>query len=966
MLAMGKCCHCRETPSPDIYQAERLPSAMNLVSAEPSLKEALSLSDVSGFSRLEDARTKSVREKKQEYIQLEKRLSTSRSSRISEGEAERRAELKRIRHRRIQQELSNDTIYDEDARSFNTVGGSPRKSPKDIALPFYPERLVDNQHSHMVNDEIGEHDDLEGKIQELQLDQPNTHKHHVESSEEAMITIDVDSPRNLSYTNSECKSIMVQQLAESSFKYGTSMRPPLPSPPRLKPIHLPSIDEPIPSLWRLSFTSQNRGSCLRSLSLDRTRHHGTHVDKFMTNKQHDDSKLQKQQSALLSDAVNSSPVVPEDFACMIPTPKSNMQALVPCVMDNDGGRAPIIHLQDMNISQKLAFLSTSSLTSSTELPSLEDHTENTDMIITPRIISNEIYEPGGDYSSPRQISPSLKPLQVTDITPFDSPSNHNIPSTPDGAFLRLLSSFTKKNPDTKKSNTNITANDKEGQKQDEKESRPARSSLPEIVVSNSLTSSPTNKSIHFPTNDTSSIVGSDTESFFYRESELRAIRARFAHSKRASGYRGPYLSKFHEEFDGENDVSDGAPLHQEAGEGSSQSARKHTGFGHKFRDSSGHFYKPFTKASKSPTYTPRGVTAHTQEHRVSSPIPEMEIEGWSSEDVTGVTTSKKNKKKIQSDSRSVHSKFSVKLGHHWSWMHRKRPTEQGSSGIFDPDYSGQDASDASTFAFPHAATTRMARSMDLVRDENQEYRGQTFKRRKMADNLSLCSWDGRFTREARVNPYMRSPSRLGVEDIDNPIPGDNLRAREIVLGDITDECHLPGHDGTEHVYDDRMTLDDDARTVRTVMRNSHFRLKKKMKEIFHEWRVTKSHTFHGGSSHKINNPSSGRAVPLRMDSASMNELEGRGSNALSDTIRKQQGDMRHDMNEVGLTGITYHSSCEENSNPMQSIPGSEESRLGIGDPRFYEDCVSHPTGESNDNWTSGESRINLIPTAHTN
>ena len=77
----------------------------------------------------------------------------------SEEEIERRAELRRIRQKRIQDELSNEGIYDEDAKSLSTVTGAadsslgkksrnpwlagdvlplPHLSPLALALPAYP------------------------------------------------------------------------------------------------------------------------------------------------------------------------------------------------------------------------------------------------------------------------------------------------------------------------------------------------------------------------------------------------------------------------------------------------------------------------------------------------------------------------------------------------------------------------------------------------------------------------------------------------------------------------------------------------------------------------------------------------------------------------------------------------------------------------------------------------------------
>lgn len=54
---------------------------------------------------------------------LSKRHSRS-SIGTSEEEIERRAELRRIRQKRIQEELSNEGIYDDDAKSLSTIEGA--------------------------------------------------------------------------------------------------------------------------------------------------------------------------------------------------------------------------------------------------------------------------------------------------------------------------------------------------------------------------------------------------------------------------------------------------------------------------------------------------------------------------------------------------------------------------------------------------------------------------------------------------------------------------------------------------------------------------------------------------------------------------------------------------------------------------------------------------------------------------
>jgi len=64
---------------------------------------------------------------------VSKRLSRC-SVGTSEEEIERRAELRRIRHKRIREELSNEGIYDDDAHSISTIAGhtSCRNDHRDI------------------------------------------------------------------------------------------------------------------------------------------------------------------------------------------------------------------------------------------------------------------------------------------------------------------------------------------------------------------------------------------------------------------------------------------------------------------------------------------------------------------------------------------------------------------------------------------------------------------------------------------------------------------------------------------------------------------------------------------------------------------------------------------------------------------------------------------------------------------
>jgi len=58
-----------------------------------------------------------------------KRLSRS-SVGTSDEEIERRAELRRIRERRIRDELSNEGLYDDDAKSVSSLAGAHTSSEK--------------------------------------------------------------------------------------------------------------------------------------------------------------------------------------------------------------------------------------------------------------------------------------------------------------------------------------------------------------------------------------------------------------------------------------------------------------------------------------------------------------------------------------------------------------------------------------------------------------------------------------------------------------------------------------------------------------------------------------------------------------------------------------------------------------------------------------------------------------------
>lgn len=57
-------------------------------------------------------------------------------SSVSEEDAKHPAELRKIRNRRIQRELGNEFLYDEDAKSFSTIVSNVNQKERHETVPF--------------------------------------------------------------------------------------------------------------------------------------------------------------------------------------------------------------------------------------------------------------------------------------------------------------------------------------------------------------------------------------------------------------------------------------------------------------------------------------------------------------------------------------------------------------------------------------------------------------------------------------------------------------------------------------------------------------------------------------------------------------------------------------------------------------------------------------------------------------
>ncbi len=195
-------------------------------------------SDVEVESSIIPNRFSAVRNKLKRHLSRDSivRVSNSRtrsSVGTSEEEVARRAELKHIRKKRILDELGNSKAYDEDAKSVGTS-----------AFDTYSKRVISN---------------------------PSTQNASVVTS--AVVSA-AATPATLSRRHS-CSTTEKPPLAlENAFDYGRRRRssvPDTPAPPVLKPIILPTVDDPGSrrSSWRLSFSAEGRrASCLRALSQD--------------------------------------------------------------------------------------------------------------------------------------------------------------------------------------------------------------------------------------------------------------------------------------------------------------------------------------------------------------------------------------------------------------------------------------------------------------------------------------------------------------------------------------------------------------------------------------------------------------------------------------------------------------------------------------------------------------------------
>lgn len=184
--------------------------------------------------------------------------------------------------------------------------------------------------------------------------------------EDSIIELEIPKQRyHIDPSLGEGADTLERQSTASDSDYGSTS--PLPASPKLRPLRLSSIDEPTASsLWRLSFTSKNRGSCLRALSLKHPLI-DSHTTEGSEGEQHRPQRLLLR---VFSDGLSDRPPLKasshqED---MHTDPEGHHYSATSTTIDVVEELPSVLHLQDMNISKRLASLSSQSLASSTGIP----------------------------------------------------------------------------------------------------------------------------------------------------------------------------------------------------------------------------------------------------------------------------------------------------------------------------------------------------------------------------------------------------------------------------------------------------------------------------------------------------------------------------------------------------------------------------------------------------------------------
>ncbi|KAL2073267.1 hypothetical protein VTL71DRAFT_10591 [Oculimacula yallundae] len=468
----------------------------------------------------------------------------------SEEEIERRAELRRIRERRIREELSNESVYDDDAKSVASPPGTPLKNDRQSA--WIPGNFVPLPALSPVSLPLPELDPLEA-AHRLLLDSdssitktPRRQSHFITPSTTkfnptASISRRHSSPAlsdwDLNHDPNE-RLVYVPSRKRSSI-------PQTPPAPAILAQRLPSLTDPAISAWRLSFSTDSRGQHLRKLS------QGYAIPVTL------DTELLREASPpverwLRSPGLRSpspSSVKLKDTLAHNFSDSHEEDNNSPDFGGVDGveDASTSVHLHEMEISRRLASRGLQSSASTPQLSSWGSHQRGASSLSSiSRAVVNERdrYLRGTSDSAPLSDRiPTSWGAVVQHRTSSIYPSAGNSTShSRDNSLLNILSLF----PGTKCCHPQVVTD------AEASHSLLCLTRSPTANLSSASLSAPL-KRCPRPSPDDSSLVASETESFRQREAELSVVEARFASSDLIRSRNTPLSSKFKEEFNVESE-----------------------------------------------------------------------------------------------------------------------------------------------------------------------------------------------------------------------------------------------------------------------------------------------------------------------------------------------------------------------------------------------------------------------------
>ncbi|PBP18891.1 hypothetical protein BUE80_DR010354 [Diplocarpon rosae] len=479
---------------------------------------------------------KAVTQKLKKHLSKEdgvsKRLSRA-SIGTSEEEIGRRAELRRIRERRIREELSNEGIYDEDAKSLPATPGTPPTD--DPPSAWIPGNSVPRPHLNALHLPAPGLDPLKVAHELLSAADPTptaTPRRQSRASSPSNTVLDTTASVSRRYSSpilSDWSAEGSEPLVYVPARKRSSL-PQVPLAPSIAPQRLPSLTDPILSAWRLSFSAEKRGEHLRKLSQEQSipitlkpellRSLSPPADRWLHSQ-----GLRSSSQALVEPA--------GEEAAAVSASQTDQAATGQDFGGVDGVKetSRAVHLHDMYISRQLSSTARHSSASSPQTSSWESHQRGLSSIsnISQAATTERAryIRSTSDSANLSETIPDTWGLVVEHRTSSIYPSAANsVMRRPDFLLCQANSPLGVGAP---QSLLELTIS-------------------PAINRSTASLSVPPTRHHHHSTPDDSSLLASETASFHEREAELSVVETRFASSEVVKIRNSPVSSRFKEEF----------------------------------------------------------------------------------------------------------------------------------------------------------------------------------------------------------------------------------------------------------------------------------------------------------------------------------------------------------------------------------------------------------------------------------